>query len=322
MSAHLCITTYRSPNNEVIKLELCFVGQDCHRIPSILGSTYGLQTKRLDLSYNAIRTLDGLEKFPFLEELILDNNFIDDNSSFPRLEYLHTLSLNKNKFCNLEGLMSMMSKQVPNLRFLSLLGNEACPDQLSSMDKDENDYRIYRLYVLHHFPGLNFLDSSAVRRSELREAIRRGGLMKLIRPPEYIKVNGTIPMIKNGTKPIKDSTNNNHGFFKRATSPESKLHDTSLEDFTNLNGHLLPNTNGSAKDPLIVHNTPNINKKKRLHMQQQRGTSHIDDISADTSLIRKWSLWNTKVQVSGNEFGREPLYHKPRPLKLNRKVHI
>ncbi|CAL4109616.1 unnamed protein product [Meganyctiphanes norvegica] len=261
MSAHLCITTYRSPNNEVIKLELCFVGQDCHRIPSILGSTYGLQTKRLDLSYNAIRTLDGLDKFPFLEELILDNNFIDDSAVFPKLQYLHTLSLNKNKICNLEALMSMMSKQVPNLRFLSLIGNEACPDQLSSMDKDENDYRLYRLYVLHHFPGLNFLDSSAVRRSELREALRRGGLMRLIRPPEHITVNGNIPKIKNGTKPIADSTNNNNGFFQRATSPEScKSHDTSQDDLTFANGKL--SSNGSAKKTL-THKTTNINKSKR-----------------------------------------------------------
>merc|ERR1711874_939108 len=77
------------------------------------------------------------------------------------------------------------------------------------------------------------------------------------------------PMIKNGAKPITDSTNDNHGFFKRATSPEScELHDTSHDsthntshdDFTNLNGHLLPN--GTAKDPLI-HKTANINKKKR-----------------------------------------------------------
>ncbi|KAK3855865.1 hypothetical protein Pcinc_037760 [Petrolisthes cinctipes] len=166
-------------------LHLCFVGQDCQRIPSILGATYGLQTKRLDLSYNAIRSLDGLDKFPFLEELILDNNFIDDSVVIPRLPTLHTLSLNKNKVTDLERLLDQICERLPNLRYLSLLGNEACPDQLTSADKDEKDYRCYRLYVLHRMPRLKFLDSSAVRRREVTEAKKRGALAKTIRvtPP-------------------------------------------------------------------------------------------------------------------------------------------
>ncbi|KAK8728285.1 hypothetical protein OTU49_009213 [Cherax quadricarinatus] len=183
MTAHLCITTYKSPKHEVLKLELCFVGQDCQRIPSILGATYGLQTKRLDLSYNSIRSLDGLNKFPFLEELILDNNYLDDSVIIPCLHTLNTLSLNKNKITNLEKLVEQIREHLPNLRYLSLLGNEACPDQLSSADKDEKDYRRYRLYVLNRLPTLKFLDSTGVRRSEMREARKRGALARTIRPP-------------------------------------------------------------------------------------------------------------------------------------------
>ncbi|XP_050720517.1 leucine-rich melanocyte differentiation-associated protein-like isoform X4 [Eriocheir sinensis] len=178
MTAHLCITTYRSPQNEVLKLELCFVGQDCHRIPSILGATYGMQTKRLDLSYNAIRSLDGLDRFPYLEELVLDNNFIDDAVELPRLDTLHTLSLNKNKVNDLSRLLDQVSERFPNLRYLSLLGNKACPDQLTGDAADEKDYTSYRLYVLHRLPKLRFLDSTAVRRSEAREARKRGSLAR------------------------------------------------------------------------------------------------------------------------------------------------
>ncbi|XP_066985644.1 probable U2 small nuclear ribonucleoprotein A' isoform X2 [Macrobrachium rosenbergii] len=232
MTAHLCITTYRSPNNEVLKLEcnatvvgdmdlgnslhyasdgrltgqkqLCFVGQDCQRIPSILGATYGLQTKRLDLSYNAIKSLEGLEKFPHLEELILDNNFIDDSVTLPRLETLHTLSLNKNKVANLEKFLDQVSEKFPQLRYLSLLGNEACPNQLSSLDKDEKDYRRYRLYVLHRLHGLRFLDSTAVRKTELREARKRGALMKTVKPPAITTVPNTKTGIEhqNGTNTV------------------------------------------------------------------------------------------------------------------------
>lgn len=158
--------------------ELCFVGQDCHRIPSILGATYGLQTKRLDLSYNAIRSLDGLERFPYLEELVLDNNFIDDGVVVPYLDTLHTLSLNKNKVSDLGRLLDQVSERLPNLRYLSLLGNKACPDQLTREDANERDYRNYRLYVLHRLPKLRFLDSTAVRRSEVREAKKRGMLWR------------------------------------------------------------------------------------------------------------------------------------------------
>ncbi|XP_076043216.1 leucine-rich melanocyte differentiation-associated protein-like isoform X2 [Oratosquilla oratoria] len=178
MSAHLCITTYRAPDNEVLKLELCFVGQDCQRIPGILGATYGLQTKRLDLSFNAIKSVKGLDKFPYLEELILDNNCVDDSVTIPRLDTLHTLSLNKNKLSNLPKLVEQVKRQLPNLRYLSLLGNAACPDMLSPLHTREEDYAAYRLYVLQHLPRLRFLDSTAVRRSEVRQARREAKRLK------------------------------------------------------------------------------------------------------------------------------------------------
>ena len=43
-------------------------------------------------------TLEGLERFSHLEELVLDNNQLTDKSlsKIPKLVYLHTLTLNKN----------------------------------------------------------------------------------------------------------------------------------------------------------------------------------------------------------------------------------
>lgn len=43
------------------------------------------------------RSLDGLEKFSQLEELVLDNNALDDDIKFPMLKNLHTVTLNKNR---------------------------------------------------------------------------------------------------------------------------------------------------------------------------------------------------------------------------------
>lgn len=43
------------------------------------------------------RSLHGIEEFVNLQELVLDNNCLGDDVQFPKLELLHTLTLNKNK---------------------------------------------------------------------------------------------------------------------------------------------------------------------------------------------------------------------------------
>lgn len=161
---------------------LSFVGQECHRLPSVLAKLYGPRVISLDLSYNCLTTLSGVEQFPNLQELILDNNQLPDSTMFPSLPNLHTLSLNKNCIVNLELLITKVSHQLPSLRYLSLLGNKACPNQLSDQDKDEEDYQRYRYYVIHHLPKLDFLDSSQVKLSERQEAQRKGQFMRIMRP--------------------------------------------------------------------------------------------------------------------------------------------
>ncbi|GFS32390.1 leucine-rich repeat-containing protein, partial [Nephila pilipes] len=39
--------------------QLSYIGQDCYAIPSILGKIYGNQTRRLDLSFNTIKSLEN-----------------------------------------------------------------------------------------------------------------------------------------------------------------------------------------------------------------------------------------------------------------------
>jgi len=50
----------------------------------------------MDLSFNKIASLEGLEHFKWLETLILDSNLIDDSVEIPQCPSLTTLSLNKN----------------------------------------------------------------------------------------------------------------------------------------------------------------------------------------------------------------------------------
>uniref|UniRef100_A0A8C2L8G0 Leucine rich melanocyte differentiation associated n=1 Tax=Cyprinus carpio TaxID=7962 RepID=A0A8C2L8G0_CYPCA len=78
------------------------------------------------------------------------------------------------------ALLDHLAEVTPALEYLSLLGNEACPNQLVSMDKDEDDYQRYRYFVLHKLTKLKFLDTRRVTQWERSEAEARGAFMKVI----------------------------------------------------------------------------------------------------------------------------------------------
>lgn len=158
-----------------------YVGQNAWHIPSSVTFRYANRIKRLDLSYNCLQTLAGIEFFISLEELILDNNLLDDTIRFFYNPLMRILSINKNKITDLERFLNEISLKLPNLTYLSLLGNPACPDQLSSSDHDDQDYRRYRSYVVHRIPLLRFLDSGAIKPIEREEATQRGHYYRLIR---------------------------------------------------------------------------------------------------------------------------------------------
>ncbi|XP_040831953.1 leucine-rich melanocyte differentiation-associated protein isoform X1 [Ochotona curzoniae] len=162
--------------------QVSYIGQDCEEIPEHLGRDCGHFAKRLDLSFNLLRSLEGLRAFGSLEELILDNNLLGDDLVLPGLPRLHTLTLNKNRITDLEGLLNHLAEVTPALEYLSLLGNVACPNELVSLEKDEEDYKRYRCFVLHKLPNLKFLDAKKVTRQEREEALVRGAFMKVVKP--------------------------------------------------------------------------------------------------------------------------------------------
>uniref|UniRef100_A0A665X2Y4 Leucine rich melanocyte differentiation associated n=1 Tax=Echeneis naucrates TaxID=173247 RepID=A0A665X2Y4_ECHNA len=126
---------------------LSYIGHDCRDIPDFLGDKYGHFARRLDLSFNQLRSLAGLKMFTELEELVVDNNLLGNDLQLPKLPNLHTLTLNKNQISfqtNHSALLEHLADVTPSLEYLSLLGNEACPNQLVSPDKDEDDYQRYR----------------------------------------------------------------------------------------------------------------------------------------------------------------------------------
>uniref|UniRef100_A0A3P8SSD9 Leucine-rich melanocyte differentiation-associated protein n=1 Tax=Amphiprion percula TaxID=161767 RepID=A0A3P8SSD9_AMPPE len=162
--------------------QISYIGHDCTNIPAFLGDAYGHFAKRLDLSFNQLRSLAGLKMFTELEELVVDNNLLGNDLQLPRLPNLHTLTLNKNRLTDIEALLEHLAAVTPSLEYLSLLGNEACPNQLVSPDKDEDDYQRYRYFVLYKLPQLKFLDTRKVTRKEVMEAQARGAFMKVVKP--------------------------------------------------------------------------------------------------------------------------------------------
>ncbi|XP_024916700.1 leucine-rich melanocyte differentiation-associated protein, partial [Cynoglossus semilaevis] len=128
------------------------------------------------------RSVSGLRTFTQLEELVLDNNLLGNELRLPELPNLHTLTLNKNQLTDIEALLDHLADVAPGLQYLSLLGNQACPNQLVSPDKDEDDYQRYRYFVLHKLPQLKFLDTRRVTSRELMEAEARGAFMKVVKP--------------------------------------------------------------------------------------------------------------------------------------------
>ncbi|KAK1166481.1 leucine-rich melanocyte differentiation-associated protein-like, partial [Acipenser oxyrinchus oxyrinchus] len=142
------------------------------------------------------RSLEGLKAFSCLEELIVDNNLLGNDLLLPRLPHLHTLTLNKNQISfrkmlkclffiyitDIESLLDHVAEVAPSLEYLSLLGNEACPNELVSLDKDEDDYQRYRYFVLYKLTNLKFLDARKVSKREHEEAKARGAFMKVVKP--------------------------------------------------------------------------------------------------------------------------------------------
>ncbi|XP_053548862.1 leucine-rich melanocyte differentiation-associated protein [Bombina bombina] len=175
-------------SSDKLKCSLCLVthAQLEFQITDIQCHSYELQTQNLKGTScpKLARSLDGLEGFKCLEELILDNNLLEDKVLLPPLLKLHTLTLNKNQLTELESLLDTLTTAAPSLEYLSLLGNQACPNELVSAENDEDDYQRYRYFVLNKLPKLKFLDARKVTRKEREEAVARGAFMKVVKPKE------------------------------------------------------------------------------------------------------------------------------------------
>ena len=89
-----------------------------------------------------------------------------------------------------------IAEQLPNLKYLSLLKNPACPNEFTGNDRE--DYQKYRFYVIFRLQSLKFLDSQPVTAVERKEALKRGKFSKTV------KIESTAPTSSEQTSSIKD----------------------------------------------------------------------------------------------------------------------
>eukprot|EP01095_Lingulamoeba_sp_RSL-Kostka_P000475 TRINITY_DN10759_c0_g2_i1.p1 TRINITY_DN10759_c0_g2~~TRINITY_DN10759_c0_g2_i1.p1 ORF type:complete len:227 (+),score=66.88 TRINITY_DN10759_c0_g2_i1:48-728(+) len=165
---------------------LSVVGQHLSSIPEDLAVDYP-NTTELDLSNNEIQNVSNLDGFTKLKNLVLDSNNLDSNQEFPKIDTLETLWVNDNNIEELTDFIEKVVESFPNLTYLSMFKNPACPNFFTG--KEEDDYKRYRYYVLHKLPKLKFLDASPVSKFELSESKRVGHLMVVAKPApeEYSK---------------------------------------------------------------------------------------------------------------------------------------
>lgn len=162
--------------NKIIYIDdeqkLIYFDQKTYKLPDAILNLYSDRVRHLDLSYNKLSSFESLELFTNLEELVLDNNYLTDEIIFPaQLNQVRLLSLNNNKFDNLDLLLTKLSLCFPNLEYLSLLGNPACPCHLLNLKYTEYDYLKYRFYIIRYLPRLRILDAQRVKKME-RDFVR------------------------------------------------------------------------------------------------------------------------------------------------------
>lgn len=152
--------------------KLIYFDQKTYKLPEAILNLYSDRVRHLDLSYNKLSSFESLELFSMLEELVLDNNYLTDDIIFPaQLDRIKLLSLNNNKFENLDLLLTKLSLCFPNLEYLSLLGNPTCPYYCLNLNHTEYEYLKYRFYIIRYLPHLRILDAQAVKKME-RDFVR------------------------------------------------------------------------------------------------------------------------------------------------------
>ncbi|KAJ3038829.1 hypothetical protein HK097_003029, partial [Rhizophlyctis rosea] len=151
-----CLTYLSMVNNSIMQIE----GLD------------GLPIKVLDLRYNHIHSLTGLQNLIELTDLLLSHNAITTLTPIQKQNHanLHTFDLAHNSLSNSEGIETLTS--LPSLRNLRLSGNPFCEtNPTTSNDSTIATSYNYRLSTIFTLPHLMIFDCVPVTPEEKTAAL-------------------------------------------------------------------------------------------------------------------------------------------------------
>jgi len=245
---------------ESVVERLSFAYREVDQINPRIVQKFGHTVKELDLSNNNIQDLSPLKGFTKLHILVLDGNKITEHTKFPPLEKLHTLWVNNNNIANLIIFIDKLVENTPNLKFLSMLKNEACPNFFNGRSLKE--YNDYRCYVISRLPGLTTLDSTPITNAERAEGDR---LYSTIAPPTTSVaspiVNRPVFYATGSSDAIQAPTNSIEKGKKKKRTKKPPLTETKKIENNNAANTILPDfsldTTGSNIAPPPVP-SPNM----------------------------------------------------------------
>lgn len=109
----------------------------------------------IDLSFNKIDSLQGLEAFQNCSHLILDNNTLGSLKTLPFMPGLTVLSLSNNQLRDVDNTLGQIDNACPNIQHLNLIGNAMNP-MLTSAAK----YPVFRAKCKIWLLSLETLDGT------------------------------------------------------------------------------------------------------------------------------------------------------------------
>lgn len=169
--------------------ELMLAFRPLSEIPQPLASREGCFVYNLNLTETGITSLANLQYFRYLKTLILDNNGLMDLCECPVMDSVTTLWFNNNNVTDLPNFLDHVIESFPNLKYLSMMRNPACPGLLNISRPDLKACKLYRLYTLYRLPRLERLDTSEVTPEEVKEASQRGAFAVKRKPTSLYNPN-------------------------------------------------------------------------------------------------------------------------------------
>jgi len=180
-------------------------GRGLTQLTEKIVKNFGATARRLDLTDNEIKSGTLFDQMTALEVLVLDKNNIETFETWPVLRNVTTVWLNNNKISDINGTMDFIAKTFPNLSYLSMMKNPACPNMYFS-DGEAEAYQRYRYYVIHRLKKLQFLDATPVDAEERKEADKRGPFLHIARPKTEPKTPEPVVQPDNSSPTKKEAT--------------------------------------------------------------------------------------------------------------------